>query len=118
MPKGSLNLASFGMTVSFRSILCALQSEKVTNTQIAILPVATIWVVLPHMFFSCVQDFYSHGPYSHHIYVYKNKIRLVRIAKNRAKQYCKRPYQESIKNMLKTIKLTENTNSQMAQAIH
>ena len=35
----------------------SLQSEKVTNTRIVIPAVATIWVVLLDVFFSCVWDF-------------------------------------------------------------
>jgi len=34
-----------------------LQSKKVTNTQIVILAVATIWVVLLDVVCSCVRDF-------------------------------------------------------------
>jgi len=48
----------------------------------------------------------------------KNKIRLVRIVKKGSKTVLHRGLTESIKNILKTIKPTDNANIRKAIAIH
>ena len=45
-------------------------------------------------------------------------MRLVRMAEKGSKTILHRGFTESIKNILKTIKLTENTDIQKAMAIH
>jgi len=47
-----------------------------------------------------------------------NKMRLVRIAEKGSKTILHRGFTESIKNMPKTIKLTENTDIRKAMATH
>ena len=47
-----------------------------------------------------------------------NKMKLVTIAEKGSKITLPRGFTESIKNILKTIKLTENTDIQKAMAIH
>jgi len=47
-----------------------------------------------------------------------NKMRLVRMAEKWRKTILHRGFTESIENILKTIKLTENTDIQKAIAIH
>jgi len=46
-----------------------------------------------------------------------NKMRLVRMAEKGSKTILHRGFTESIKNILKTIKLTENTDNRKAMAI-
>jgi len=48
----------------------------------------------------------------------KNKIRSVRMAEKGSKTILHRGFAESIKNMLKTIKFTENTSSRKVIAKH
>ena len=45
-------------------------------------------------------------------------MRLVKMAEKRSKTILHRGFTESIKNMLKTIKLIENTDIRKAMAIH
>jgi len=45
-------------------------------------------------------------------------MKLIRIAEKGSKTVLHRGFTESIKNMLKTIKLTENTDIRKAMAIH
>jgi len=47
-----------------------------------------------------------------------NKMRLVRVAEKGSKTILHRGFTKSIKSILKTMKLTENTDIQKAMAIH
>ena len=47
-----------------------------------------------------------------------NKMRLVRMAEKGSKTILHRGFTERLKNMVKTIKLTENTDIWKAMAIH
>ena len=51
-------------------------------------------------------------------YMKINKMRLVRMAQKGSKTILHRGFTESIKNIPKTIKLTENTDIRKAMAIH
>jgi len=51
-------------------------------------------------------------------WIHENKIKVVRITKKGSITILHRGLTESIKNILKTIKLTESANSRKATAIH